>query len=41
MRYPYLNIDLDKIEENCRIVTKLCSKHGIDVIQSQPVELIS
>ncbi len=31
MRHPFLDIDLDKIEENCRVVTGLCREHGIDV----------
>jgi predicted amino acid racemase len=30
-RYPYLEIDLDKIEANCRAVTGLCRGQGIDV----------
>lgn len=31
MNYPYMTIDLDKIEENCRALTALCGKSGIAV----------
>ncbi len=31
MKYPYLEINIDKIEENARIVTNLCQKNGIAV----------
>jgi ornithine racemase len=31
MRHPFLDIDLDKIERNCRVVTELCRARGISV----------
>ena len=31
MTYPYLTIDLDKIEHNARAIVGLCSEHGIEV----------
>jgi predicted amino acid racemase len=31
MIYPYLTIDLDKIEENARAIVALCRQHGIEV----------
>jgi len=31
MRHPFLDIDLDRIEENCRVVTDLCRAQGIEV----------
>ncbi len=31
MTYPYLTIDLDKIEHNSRTVVDLCRQHGIEV----------
>ncbi|MET0104722.1 MAG: alanine/ornithine racemase family PLP-dependent enzyme [Sedimenticola sp.] len=31
MTYPYLTIDLEKIEHNARIIVRLCADHGIEV----------
>lgn len=31
MTYPYLTIDLDKIEHNTRVIVGLCKEHGIEV----------
>ncbi|UCH48995.1 MAG: alanine/ornithine racemase family PLP-dependent enzyme [Betaproteobacteria bacterium] len=31
MTYPYLSIDLDKIEHNARTIVGFCGKHGIEV----------
>jgi predicted amino acid racemase len=31
MTFPYLNIDLDKIERNARSIVDLCTRHGIEV----------
>ncbi len=31
MTYPYLTIDLDKIEHNARAIVGLCKEHGIEV----------
>jgi predicted amino acid racemase len=31
MAYPLLNIDLDKIEHNARVIVELCAVHGIEV----------
>jgi predicted amino acid racemase/arginase family enzyme len=31
VRHPFLDIDLDKIEHNCRAVTDLCRARGIEV----------
>lgn len=31
MAYPVLDIDLDKIEHNARVIVDLCSGHGIEV----------
>ena len=31
MAFPYLNIDLNKIEANARAIVDLCSRHGIEV----------
>jgi arginase len=31
MSGPYLTVDLEKIEENARVITGLCAKHGISV----------
>jgi predicted amino acid racemase/arginase family enzyme len=31
MRHPFLDIDLDKIEHNCRVVTGLCRERGVEV----------
>ncbi len=31
MTYPYLTIDLDKIEHNARAIVGLCAQHGIEV----------
>jgi predicted amino acid racemase len=32
MSHPYLAIDLDKIEQNARVIVALCRAHGIDVV---------
>jgi predicted amino acid racemase len=31
MAFPYLNIDLDKIEANARAIVDLCGQHGVQV----------
>ncbi|MES9957930.1 MAG: alanine/ornithine racemase family PLP-dependent enzyme [Sedimenticola sp.] len=31
MTYPYLTIDLEKIEHNARTIVRLCADHGIEV----------
>ncbi len=32
MRYPYLIVDLNKIEKNARYITNLCNENGIEVV---------
>lgn len=32
MKYPYLTVDLNKIEKNARYITNLCNKKGIEVV---------
>lgn len=31
MHYPYIEINLDKIEHNAKVITTLCAQHGIKV----------
>jgi predicted amino acid racemase len=32
MKYPYLTVDLNKIEKNTKYITDLCNKKGIEVV---------
>lgn len=32
MKYPYLTVDLNKIEKNARYITDLCNKKGVEIV---------